>query len=79
MRIPTSSLARASTLLALCWLLLISGARAAEQIPAVGEAARRPNIVILFADDLGYGDLGSYGHPYNSTPNLDTLANEGQR
>lgn len=39
----------------------------------------KPNIIILFADDLGYGDLGSYGHPYNRTPNLDQLAAEGQR
>ena len=38
-----------------------------------------PNVVIFFADDLGYGDLGSYGHPYIRTPNLDTLAAEGQR
>ncbi|MBQ75119.1 MAG: arylsulfatase [Gammaproteobacteria bacterium] len=39
----------------------------------------QPNIVILFADDLGYGDLASYGHPYIRTPNLDDLAAEGQR
>jgi arylsulfatase A len=45
---------------------------------AVQERAQ-PNIVVLFADDMGYGDLGSYGHPYNRTPNLDTLAAEGQR
>ncbi len=38
-----------------------------------------PNIVIVFADDLGYGDLGIFGHPYNRTPNLDRLAIEGQR
>ena len=49
----------------------------ALSLPA--HAARPPNIVILFADDLGYGDLGSYGHPYNRTPNLDRLAAEGQR
>ena len=33
----------------------------------------------MFADDLGYGDLGSFGHPYIRTPNIDTLAAEGQR
>ena len=38
-----------------------------------------PNIIILFADDLGYGDLGSYGHPYIRTPELDLLASQGQR
>ena len=42
-------------------------------------AAPPPNIVVLFADDLGYGDLGSYGHPYIRTPHLDQLAAEGQR
>ncbi len=39
----------------------------------------RPNIVFLFADDLGYGDLGRYGHPYAKTPALDRLADEGTR
>jgi arylsulfatase A-like enzyme len=39
----------------------------------------RPNIVFVLADDLGYGDLGSYGHPYALTPNLDRLAEEGTR
>ncbi len=39
----------------------------------------RPNIIILFADDLGYGDLGCYGHPTLATPNLDRMADEGMR
>ncbi len=39
----------------------------------------RPNFVIMVADDLGYGDLGSYGHPEIRTPNLDRLAEEGLR
>jgi arylsulfatase A len=40
---------------------------------------RRPNFLIVLADDLGYGDLGSYGHPRIRTPNLDRLADEGVR
>ncbi|MBD3672925.1 MAG: sulfatase-like hydrolase/transferase [Planctomycetaceae bacterium] len=36
-----------------------------------------PNIVFIFADDWGWGDLGCHGHPYLKTPNLDRLAQEG--
>ncbi|MEM7698669.1 MAG: sulfatase-like hydrolase/transferase [Verrucomicrobiota bacterium] len=39
----------------------------------------RPNMVFMFADDLGFADLGCYGHPYARTPHLDGLANEGTR
>jgi len=42
-------------------------------------AASRPNILLLFADDLGYGDLACYGCPDIRTPNLDKLASEGAR
>jgi arylsulfatase A-like enzyme len=42
-------------------------------------AQRPPNIVFLFADDMGWGDLGCYGHPYSRTPNVDGLAREGTR
>jgi len=42
-------------------------------------AAQKPNIIFIFADDLGYGDLGCYGHPYAETPALDQLAREGTR
>ena len=38
-----------------------------------------PNIIFMFADDLGYADLACYGHPYAETPNLDRLASEGTR
>jgi arylsulfatase A-like enzyme len=51
-------------------LVLTAPARAAETLP---------NFVVLFADDLGYGDLGCYGHPTIRTPNLDRMAAEGMR
>src|SRR5262249_42658111 len=38
---------------------------------------RAPNVVILLADDLGYGDLGCYGHPTIRTPHLNRMAAEG--
>ena len=38
-----------------------------------------PNVIIVFADDMGYGDLSCYGHPTTWTPNLDALAGEGIR
>ena len=41
------------------------------------QAQEKPNIVFILADDLGYGDLGCYGHPYSKTPNIDSLAKDG--
>ena len=38
--------------------------------------AKQPNIVVIFCDDLGYGDLGCFGHPTIATPNLDRMAAE---
>ena len=40
---------------------------------------RPPNFIIIFADDLGYGDLSCFGHPTIQTPNLDRMAHEGQK
>ena len=42
-------------------------------------AARKPNVILIVADDLGYGDLGCYGQTKIRTPNLDRLAAEGLR
>ena len=42
-------------------------------------AADKPNVVIIFCDDLGYGDLGCYGSPVISTPRIDRMAAEGLR
>lgn len=44
---------------------------------ASAQTARRPNIVFILADDLGYGDLGCYGNPVNRTPHIDKLAAQG--
>ena len=47
--------------------------------PAPPPRPARPNILILFADDLGYGDVGFNGHPTTRTPNIDALAAAGVR
>ena len=41
--------------------------------------ASKPNVIIIFADDLGYGDLGCYGSKINQTPTLDKMADEGKK
>ena len=48
--------------------------------PATGhETAQQPNIVILLADDLGYGELGCQGNPQIPTPHIDSIARDGVR
>ena len=46
---------------------------------AQGADAKRPNIVLIMADDLGYSELGSYGQKLIQTPHLDMLASQGMR
>ena len=57
-----------------CLLLVLSVTAAWSAV-----TADRPNIVFILADDLGYGDLGSYGSPLHLTPAIDRLAREGAR
>ena len=61
------------TLLPLSLSLLLS---LSASLPAATPAPR-PNIVFIFADDWGWGDLSSHGHPWLKTPHLDRLAREG--
>ena len=44
-----------------------------------GEVANLPNVVIIYADDLGYGDVSAYGATEINTPNIDRLAARGVR
>ncbi len=57
-------------------VLFFAGATALQ---AADRPEAKPNIVIILADDLGWGDLGCYGHPSIRTPNLDRMGAEGMR
>src|SRR5215216_6532593 len=61
--------------------LLVATALAAFGFASIGvaQSPRQPNIIVIFADDLGYGDLGSFGAPNVRTPRLDAMAAEGQK
>ncbi len=77
------NLLHACRLACLVLLLVVSKlatARAEDEKPEEKPAEPpMPNVVILFADDLGYGDLACFGHPTIATPNLDRMADEGLR
>ena len=47
--------------------------------PAQSPDAKRPNIIFLLLDDMGYADIGAYGNTYHRTPTIDRLAAEGIR
>ncbi len=67
----------------LSFLILLAFISCKENKDTAKETAetttRKPNIIIIYADDLGYGELGAYGATELKTPNLDKLANGGMR
>jgi len=61
-------------------VLLLAGCQSKkEKTPIAENIPEPPNIIIIYADDLGYGELGAYGATELKTPNLDKLANSGMR
>ncbi|GAO42760.1 arylsulfatase [Flavihumibacter petaseus] len=61
---------------ALYFLTLFTGA---QLCAAIAMAQQKPNIIYIYADDLGIGEIGPYGQKKIKTPNLDRLAKEGMR
>ena len=60
-------------------ILIAFAAASALLLPRPAPADDRPNIVLIYADDLGYGDVSAYGATAVKTPNIDRLAREGLR
>ena len=59
------------------FLSTLAGGAVASRVS--GQTAAKPNIVLIYADDLGYGDVGCYGQKRIQTPHIDRLAQEGLR
>jgi arylsulfatase A-like enzyme len=70
---------RRTRLIACLFACLLAPRAPAEAAFARRAAARRPNLVIILADDLGYGDLSAYGARDVRTPNIDALVSSGMR
>ena len=60
-------------------ILMIGCAFSCLMFNGCADSESRPNIILIMADDLGYGHLGCYGQKYIQTPNIDRLAAEGMR
>lgn len=59
--------------------MIVGGMGCSLEIERTETSIEKPNIIYILADDLGYGDLGSYGQENIQTPNLDRMAREGMR
>ncbi|MDQ3255639.1 MAG: sulfatase-like hydrolase/transferase, partial [Acidobacteriota bacterium] len=69
-----------AALLALPLLLILTQQRTTVVAERTANAQpARPNVILIYADDLGYGDVSCYGATGLKTPNIDRLAREGLR
>jgi len=64
-------------LIAVLVILFIQSCKENTSLPLKEDVETKPNIVFIFADDWGWGDLSAHGHPYVKTPNIDRLVIEG--
>jgi len=70
---------RCGLLVAVAFSLLPAGAAGTARAAESTARARRPNIVVILADDLGWRDLGCFGSTFYETPHLDALARQGMK
>jgi arylsulfatase A-like enzyme len=59
--------------------LTANGCKAITSLLGARTPGKKPNIIFILADDLGWAELGCYGNKFNETPNLDKLASQGMR
>ena len=77
--VPITMIREALALLSTGLLLFAGAVPQARGVEAESRAASRPNLLLIVADDLGYGDLGCYGQKQIKTPNIDKLAKDSNR
>lgn len=63
----------------LLWIIILLVSSITSLTAQTRATAKQPNIILIFADDLGYGDIGCYGQQKIETPNIDKLAKQGLR
>jgi arylsulfatase A-like enzyme len=60
-------------------IVLLAALPLASRADGAGSSARKPNVLLFYADDLGYGEIGCYGAKEVPTPNIDSIAANGIR
>lgn len=68
-----------NTFIIIIFVILVVNDLIFDNVYALGRVSTLPNYIVFMADDLGYGDLGVYGHPTIQSPNIDRMAREGMK